>query len=85
MTRHDAILTTAATWGGQRHEYATDELAETATERFGHAVSINRLADDRGVRYVVECSTQRGDTGSMRMHSIACAYGIPVHTDELTG
>lgn len=76
---HAAVLTVATERDGSLYRYVDDATAEYAIERFGHAVSVERQEDGAGVRYLVMCTTQRGDTGAFRMHSIACAYGIPVH------
>lgn len=85
VVTHRAILSLSAFYGGALREYVTADRVTDAIARFGHALAVDWQTDADGARRaVVTCATQRGDTGSMRLHSIACAYGIPVHTDTVT-
>jgi hypothetical protein len=73
------VLTLSSNWDGKLHEYVTSAMADKAVTHFGRAVSVSRESDEQGSRWLVECSTARGDTGANRMHEIACAYRIPCH------
>jgi hypothetical protein len=73
------VLTLAAFWDGAMHQYASIEDADRALTHFGQAVSIDRVNDESGHRWLVTCETQRGETGAFRLHSIASACGVPVH------
>lgn len=80
---HIAVLALSASFGGSLTEYATPEQAQTAVERFGHALSVEVVDDgDAGCHWRVSCPEQRGDRGAFRLHSIACDLGIPVHVDQ---
>ncbi len=76
---HIVVLCLSARVDGTVREYATDETAQAAIDRFGHATNVERVDDEQGTRYLVTCSEQRGDRGAFRLHAIACDHLIPVH------
>jgi hypothetical protein len=76
---HVVVLCLTTRYDGVERICATDADAQAAIDQFGQATSVERVDDERGARYLVTCSEQRGTRGAYRLHAIACDYRVPVH------